>query len=146
MKNLMVVKVLILLTAISAISAPLYAEGGQEKRNYYSDVEREKGKSLTQDEKKIVDSVFIFYNSYYGYSVRDITAQQAANNMNQEQYTNTIRQSVKISSNKATKGILATGKAGEKLLKAIIISTEEAAKAAGTWINNKSTEYDNRNK
>lgn len=122
------------------------ALGSQENNQYYKDVELIIGKALSPDEKKSVDSVFIFYNAYYGYSVRDITPQKAANNMTKEQYTNTIHQAAKVSTNVATKGIHATGKAGEKILKTIIITTEEAAKATGTWINEKSDDYDKRNK
>jgi hypothetical protein len=36
------------------------------------------------------------------------------------------------------------GKAGEKLIKAIIQTAEDAAKAAGTYIEKKSDEYDKK--
>jgi len=136
----------ILLFVLFASSFQIFAAGNQEHKNYLSDVEREAGSALTEEEKDIVDIVFVFYNAYYGYSVRNITPQQAAENMTSEEYTNTVRQAAKISKNSAAKGLQTTGKSGEKLLKALIITTENAAKAAGTWIDQKSKEYDERKK
>lgn len=146
MKNTYFITALAFFVLCAPVSMTAFAWGGQEGKAYLIDVEREAGKPLTDDEKKIVDSVFIFYNAKYGYSVKDITPQIAAKNMNAEEYKNTVTQAAKVSKNKAAKGLLATGKVGEKLLKAIIITTEEAAKATGTWIDKKSTEYDKRKK
>ena len=136
----------ILSLLLIAFFQPIFASGGQDRGNYLKDVEIEAGDSLTEEEKEIVDMVFIFYNAYYGYSVRDITPQKAAKNLSADEYANTVRQAAKIAKNSAAKGLQSTGKAGEKLLKALIVATEEAAKAAGTWIDKKSKEYDTRKK
>lgn len=125
---------------------PVFSSGDQDGRDYLIDVEREAGAPLTEEEIKIADIVFLFYNSYYGYPVKDITPQIAAKNMTADEYENTVRQAAKVSKNGAAKGLQSTGKAGEKLLKAIIVATEDAAKATGSWIDKKAEEYDNRKK
>lgn len=125
---------------------PVFSSGGQDGRDYLKDVEREAGAPLTKEENQIADIVFLFYNSYYGYPVKDITPQKAAKNMTAQEYENTVRQAAKVLKNAAAKGLQSTGKAGEKLLKAIIVTTEDAAKATGSWIDKKAEEYDNRKK
>lgn len=119
---------------------------GKHNKPYLNDVQKIVQEKLTDDEKKIVDSVFIFYNAKYGYPVKNITAQIAANNMTEEEYDNTVAQAAKTAKNPAAQGLIAAGNAGEKLLKALIIATEDAAKSAGEWIDKKSDEYDKRKK
>ncbi len=120
-------------------SAPIvFASGGQDGRSYLGDVEKEAGSPLTEEEKDIAASVFVFYNAYYGYEVRDITPEKAAKHMSATEYANTVKQAAKVSKNKAAKGLISMGKGGEKLMKALIVTTEEAAKATGSWIEKKS--------
>lgn len=135
-----------LLLVILSLILPVFASGKQENRNYLFDVEIEAGSKLTNEEKEIADVVFLFYNVYYGYENKNVTPDKAARNMNQEEYTNTVRQAAKVSKNSAAKGLRSTGKAGEKLLKALIIATEDAARKTGSWIDKKAKEYDDRNK
>ena len=64
--------------------------------------------------------------------------------MSDEQYKHATAQAAKICRNDAAKGFFRMGKAGEKLLKAIIQTIEDAAKAAGDYVEKKSDQYDRK--
>jgi len=132
--------------ALVAAFSPVFASGSSGSRSVVPDIEREAGAPLADDEKQIAAFVFVFYNAKYGYATDDVTLGVAADRMTNEEYENTVRQAAKIAKNPLAKGLLATGKAGEKVLKALIVTTEDAARSTGAWIEKQSKEYDKRNR
>lgn len=129
-----------------AFLAPAFSFGGMFGRNPVRDVEKEAGSKLEKDEIEIAKFVFSFYAKKYGYSDEGVSVDKLANRMTDDEYGNTVKQAAKTAKNPVAKGLLATGKAGEKVLKALIVTAEDSAKAAGEWIDKKSKEYDERNK
>ena len=129
-----------------SILAPGFALGGLFGRNALRDVSKEAGEKLEKDEIEIASFVFDFYGKKYGYSANGDSIDKTANQMSDDEYTNTVKQAAKIAKNPVAKGLLATGKTGEKVLKALIVTAEDGAKAAGKWVEKKSKEYDERKK
>lgn len=129
-----------------AFLGPAFSFGGLFGRDPIRDVEKETGSKLEKNEIEIVQFVFTFYAKKYGYSDDGASIEKIANRMTEDEYANTVKQAAKTAKNPVAKGLLATGKAGEKVLKALIVAAEDSAKAAGEWIDRKSKEYDERNK
>lgn len=143
MKRARIAKLFLLLSCLSFIHA---SGSGESRRNPLRDTEKTAGAKLEDDEKEIVAFVFVFYNARYGYPIEEITMEKAADNMSEEEYRNTVNQAAKAAKNPVAKGFIATGKAGEKLLKALIVTIEEGAKSAGEWVEKKSKQYDDKKK
>jgi len=139
-------KSIIFVAFFFSILAPSFALGGLFGRNALRDVANEAGGKLEKNETEIAVYVFAFYGKKYGYSEDGDSIDKTANQMNDDEYANTVKQAAKIAKNPVAKGLLATGKTGEKVLKALIVTAEDGAKAAGKWIDKKSQEYDKRNK
>ena len=113
-------------------------------RNPANDVAKIAGSRLTNEEKAIVDIVMAYYAAKYGYAKDGAPLKDATKKMSEEQYKHAIAQAAKISKNEAAKGFYRMGKAGEKLLKAIIQTIEDAAKAAGDYVDKKSDQFDKK--
>ena len=113
-------------------------------RNPAGDVAKIAGSKLTDEEKAIVDIVMAYYAVKYGYAKDGAPLKDATKKMSEEQYKHAIAQAAKISKNEAAKGFYRMGKAGEKLLKAIIQTIEDAAKAAGDYVEKKSDQFDKK--
>ncbi|ULQ59134.1 hypothetical protein K7I13_11565 [Brucepastera parasyntrophica] len=123
------------------LSTAAYAGGKTDSRNFIADVEAEAGGTLSEDEKNIARFVLNFYSSTYGYGSEE---KDAVNRMTADEYANTVSQAAKVAKNPVAKGLLSAGKTGEKVLKALIVTVEDAAKSTGEWINRQSDEYDRR--
>lgn len=136
----------IVLFFLLAVLCPAFSLGGLFGRNPIWDVEKEAGSKLEKNEIEIAQFVFTFYAKKYGYPDDGASMEKIANQMTDDQYANTVKQAAKTAKNPVAKGLLATGKAGEKVLKALIVTAEDSAKAAGEWIDRKSKEYDERKK
>jgi len=113
-------------------------------RNPANDVAKIAGSRLTDEEKAIVDIVMAYYAVKYGYAKDGAPLKDATKKMSEEQYKHAVAQAAKISKNEAAKGFYRMGKAGEKLLKAIIQTIEDAAKAAGDYVDKKSDQFDKK--
>jgi len=113
-------------------------------RNPANDVAKIAGSRLSDEEKAIVEIVMAYYAVKYGYAKDGAPLKDATKKMSEEQYKHAIAQAAKISKNEAAKGFYRMGKAGEKLLKAIIQTIEDAAKAAGDYVEKKSDQFDKK--
>lgn len=108
------------------------------------DIGRITGSRLTEEEKAIAEFVMAFYYVKYGYAKNGEPLRDAVKKMSEEEYKNSTAQAAKICKNDVAKGFFRMGKAGEKLLKAIIQTVEDAAKAAGDYVEKKSDQYDKK--
>jgi hypothetical protein len=113
-------------------------------RDPVSDVQKVLGNKLSEEEVALVGIVMGYFALKYGYAVNGVPLKDANKRMKDEEYKHAIDQAAKICRNDAAKGFFRMGKAGEKLLKAIIQTVEDAAKAAGGYIEKKSEEYDKK--
>jgi len=113
-------------------------------RTPYGDVARILEKRLDDEEKALVDIVMSFYAVKYGYARDGAPLKDAPRKMSEVEYRNAVAQAAKLCGNETAKGFYRMGKAGEKLLKAIIQTIEDAAKATGDWVEKKSGEYDKK--
>lgn len=138
--------VLCFLFLVSVAISTVIASGISERRAPEKDVEKELGRKLTKEENDLVDFVLVYYNARYGYDIKDSNSGKAADRMTDEEYQNAIRQSTKVVKNPVSRGLLSAGKKGEKILKALIVKTEDAAKATGDWVDKNAAEYDKRRK
>ncbi len=113
-------------------------------RNPVSDIEKRVQVKLNHEEKAIAELVMAYYAVKYGYSKDGTPLKDAYRKMSEQEYSNAVAQAAKICRNDAAKGFYRMGKAGEKLLKAIIQTIEDAAKATGDYIDKKSEQYDKK--
>lgn len=113
-------------------------------RNPYGDVTKIIEKRLDDEEKSLVDIAMAFYAVKYGYAKDGGPLKDALRKMSEVEYQNAVAQAAKLCGSETAKGFYRMGKAGEKLLKAIIQTIEDAAKATGDWVEKKSGEYDKK--
>ncbi|HWR12456.1 MAG TPA: hypothetical protein VN445_11575 [Rectinemataceae bacterium] len=113
-------------------------------RNPAHDIAKIAGGKLNFEEEAIADMVMSYYAVKFGYAKDGAPLKDAVKKMTDEQYKNAIAQAAKICKNDAAKGFYRMGKAGEKLLKAIIQTIEDAAMAAGEWVDKKSDKFDSK--
>ena len=113
-------------------------------RNPVQDVQKSLDTKLTEDEVALVGIVMGYFALKYGYAVNGVPLKDANKRMTDDEYKHAVEQAAKICRNDAAKGFFRMGKTGEKLLKAIIQTVEDAAKAAGGYIEKKSEEYDKK--
>jgi hypothetical protein len=113
-------------------------------RNPVADIEKRVQAKLNHEEKAIAELVMAYYAVKYGYSKDGAPLKDAYKKMSEQEYSNAVAQAAKICRNDAAKGFYRMGKAGEKLLKAIIQAIEDAAKATGDYIDKKSEQYDKK--
>ena len=113
-------------------------------RNPIADIEKSVQVKLNHEEKAIAELVMAYYAVKYGYSKDGAPLKDAYKKMSEQEYANAVAQAAKICRNDAAKGFYRMGKAGEKLLKAIIQTIEDAAKATGDYIDKKSEQYDKK--
>jgi hypothetical protein len=113
-------------------------------RNPHNDVAKLLERRLDDEEKALVDIAMAFYAIKFGYTKDGTPLKDAHKKMSEEEYNNALLQAAKLCDSDAAKGFYRMGKAGEKLLKAIIQTIEDAAKATGNWIEKKSDEFDKK--
>ncbi len=75
-----------------------------------------------------------YYVVRLGYAKDKKTLGTAVRKMKDPEYKQAIQQSAKICKNQAAVAVLKLGNLGEKGLTAIIVAAENAAKAAGDWL------------
>ncbi|HEY9054729.1 MAG TPA: hypothetical protein VIO60_07915 [Rectinemataceae bacterium] len=136
---------LFLILALLLATAPAFGDFLFFKiRNPMKDIAKTAGSRLTDEEEAIAGMVMSFFYVKYGYSKGEEPLKDAYKKMSDAEYAYATGQAAKICKSDAAKVVYRMGKAGEKLLKAIIQTAEDAAKAAGTYIEKKSEEYDKK--
>lgn len=113
-------------------------------RNHYNDIGKIVGARLTDEEKALADIVMAYYAVKFGYAKDGAPLKDAPKKMSEVQYRLAVAQAAKICRNDAARGFFRMGKAGEKLMKAIIQTIEDAARAAGEYVEKKSEQYDKK--
>jgi hypothetical protein len=121
----------------------LFASGSSD-RDFLSDTGKAAGVDLTEDQEKVAEFVYDIYSGIYGYDEGIEAAKE--NEMTDEEYENTVTVAAEVAVNPIANGLLSAGAFGEKTLKALIVTAEDALKAAGSWIDEQSQEYDSRYK
>jgi len=140
--NFMVIAALIFLCMASSSASADFL--WFKSRDAVNDVQKALDAKLTEDEVALVGIVMGYFAIKYGYAVNGVPLKDANKRMKDDEYKHAVEQAAKICRNDAAKGFFRMGKTGEKLLKAIIQTVEDAAKAAGGYIEKKSEEYDKK--
>jgi hypothetical protein len=135
----------LLLVLFLASTAPAFGDFLFFKfRSPLMDVAKAAGSRLDDEEKAIAEIALSFFYVKYGYAKNGEPLKDAYRKMSDTEYAYSTGQAAKICKSEAAKGFYRMGKGGEKLLKAIIQTAEDAAKAAGTYIDKKSEQYDRK--
>ncbi|MCX7026415.1 MAG: hypothetical protein NT061_02745 [Spirochaetes bacterium] len=113
-------------------------------RSPMADVAKAAGSRLDDEERAIAEIVLAFFYVKYGYAKNGEPLKDAYKKLSDAEYAYATGQAAKICKSDTAKGFYHMGKGGEKLLKAIIQTAEDAAKAAGTFIDKKSEQYDKK--
>ncbi len=132
---------LLFVMAVSMVSADFL---WWKTREPVRDIGRAVGHQLTDEEAEIARFGMSFYCVKYGYLADGAALEDSYKLMTNDEYSYAVKQSAKLCTNGAAKGLLKVGKGGEKLLKAIVVTAEDAARAAGEYIDRKAQVYDER--
>jgi hypothetical protein len=133
------------LTALLALSFALHAQISRgEKRDPERDLVKAAGRQLDQQEREIASYVLAYYSVKFGHGKAKATIAASLSELGPEEYALAIGQAARIAVNPAARGLLKTGKKGEKIIKALIVAAEDAARAADAMIDRKAKEYDER--
>ncbi len=136
-------KAMALLLCLAALAASAYGIGGKEgRRNVERDVERAAKAKLEPGELEIARFVVAFYCVRHGYKADEGSFDTDVRSLTKEQYEYAIAQAAIVAKHPLAQGLLKMGKAGEKLLKALIVTVEEGAEATKEWIESQSGKYD----
>ncbi len=136
--------VVLLVLFVAAISIAQADFLWWKTRDPVRDVGKSVGHRLTDEEAEIARFGMTFYCVKFGYIADGASLDDAYRRMTDDEYAFSVKQSGKLCTNGAAKGVLKLGKVGEKILKAIIVTAEDAAKAAGEYIDRKAESYDKR--
>ena len=101
---------------------------------YTKAVEKELGHKSEKYENDIINITY----SYYGNACQ--------NNWDKETWKEAITKAVELCKNKIAIAAAKAGEFGEKLLKALITTTKDAAESFSNWLDEKSQEYDESKK
>ena len=101
---------------------------------YTKAVEKGLGHKSEDYEKSIIDTAYLYYSN------------QCQNNWDKESWNQAVEQGIELCKNKIAIAAAKAGEFGEKLLKALIVTTREAADSVSNWLDQKSQEYDKQNK
>lgn len=128
---LLAVSVLLILA-----SMPLCALGSAERESFTPDdfrrsVSRELGISLDECRTVIADATWLWYD------------QKQEHRWNRKSFDYAVSQGVENCSNPAILAAAKTGKFGEKLLKALIVTAGDAAEGFSAWLERNSGRYEN---
>ena len=96
---------------------------------YTKAVEKELGHKSEEYEKSIINTVYTYY------------ANACQNNWDKESWKEAVQKAAELCRNKIAIAAAKAGEFGEKLLKALIQSTKEAADSVSDWLDKKSQEY-----
>ncbi len=99
---------------------------------YTKAVEKELGHKTEDFEKSIINVTY----SYYGNACQ--------NNWDKESWKEAVEKAAELCRNKIAIAAAKAGEFGEKLLKALIQSTKDAANSISDWLDQKSKEYDSK--
>ena len=101
---------------------------------YTKAVEKELGHKSESFEQNIINTTYSYYSK------------QCDNNWDKEAWKQAVEKAVELCRNKIAIAAAKAGEFGEKLLKALIVTTKEAADAVSNWLDQKSQEYDESKK
>lgn len=131
MKKTISLLTLLILFASTLTAASLFHR--YDEKHFSKAVQELLGHKIESYEQNIIDATYLYYyekcNKQWTKETWEPAVEKAYNNC----------------CNRAAIAASKAGETGEKILKAIIVSVENAAESVSKWLNEKSTEYDKRN-
>ena len=128
----------ICLFLVFLISFQLIALGAKDNQNwatvenFYKEIQKQLGHELEEHEQIIIDTVFLYY---YGVCEQNWT---------HELWDVAVNKSVEMCRNPIAVAAAKTGIFGEKLLKSLIVTTEDVVSGINNWIESGNEEYQKR--
>jgi len=136
-----VMKVLVLLIVVPSVFAQ--ASIPSTGWNFSTDLATMAGRALSNEELEIAEYVLAFFViKYYG-NIPYVTLETTLVEMDCVAYDNAISVAVSVATNPAALGLLKLGRAGESVLKALIVNAIDTTLAIKKYIEKKAAEYDN---
>ena len=136
-------KITTLLVCLLVLTLSAFGMGAKEnRRDIERDVQKAAGAKFEPGEVDIARFVVTFYCVRYGYKTDKDSFDTDLKSLSAEQYEHAIRQAAIVAKHPLAQGLLKAGKAGEKILKALIVSIEEGAEASKEWIESQSGKYE----
>lgn len=133
------------LVCMTLLSLGAYAMGGKEgRRNVRRDVERAAESRLSDEQYGIARFVMTFYCVRFGYKAAEESFDTDVASLTKEQYGLAVKQAAAVAVHPMAGEFIKAGKAGEKLLKALIVTLEEGATATKEWVDAQSGKYDSK--
>lgn len=129
-------KIISLLTILVLFASTLTASSlfrRYDEKHFNKAVQELLGHKIESYEQNIIDATYIYY------------FEKCNKEWNKEVWNVAVEKAYNLCCNKAAIAASKAGEAGEKLLKALVVSMEDAANSVSKWLDEKSAEYDNRN-
>ncbi len=129
-----------ILFAAILMAAQLFASGTKDTSNemtidnMYVQVQKRLGHTIEKYEKNIIDTTYLYYN------------EKCDGKWTQELWDTAVNKAVELCHNKAAITASKAGNFGEKLLQALIVTTEDIVNGFNNWVENGSEEYKERQK
>lgn len=98
---------------------------------YTKAVEKELGHKSESYELSIINTAYSYYSS------------QCQNKWDKQTWKDAVAKGVELCKNKIAIAAAKAGEFGEKVLKALVTATKDAAESISNWLDKKSEEYDN---
>lgn len=121
-----------------SISGHLFASGQTDDTEWgtvesmYKSVEKELGHDMEKHEQAIIDTTYLYYYS------------KCDGKWTRENWSVALDKAVEICRNKIAIAAAKAGIFGEKLLKTLVVTTEDAVSSFNNWINTGSKKFEER--
>lgn len=131
-------KKIILFLFTMLISALLFASGSKDipewgtPESMYRSVEKELGHDMQKYEQNIIDTTYLYYYN------------QCNGKWTREKWDVAVAKAVELCKNNVAIAASKTGIFGEKLLKTLVVTTEDAVHGFNNWINSGSKKFEER--
>ncbi len=113
------------------LATSLFAARYDEKA-FKTSVQKKLGHKVEVYEETIIEATYLFYSETDEWS--------------KDTWNTAVNKAAELCNNKAAIAAAKTGNFGGKLIKSLIVATEDASKKVGKWVDEKSDEYDKKNK
>ncbi|MBO4532264.1 MAG: hypothetical protein J5726_01005 [Treponema sp.] len=119
------------LCAASSASSEVKVPRKYRLAAYTKAVEKELGHKSEKYELSIINTAYSYYSS------------QCENKWDKQTWKDAVAKGVELCRNKIAIAAAKAGEFGEKVLKALVTATKDAAESISNWLDKKSEEYDN---
>lgn len=133
------------LVCLTLLGSNTFAMGGKEgRRNVRRDVDKAAKASISDEQYGVARFVMTFYCIRFGYKAEEDSFDTDVASLTKEQYDLAVKQAAAVATHPMAGEFIKAGQAGEKLLKALIVTLEEGASATKGWVDGQAGKYDSK--